>query len=239
MLLPPSAAVAGLPAPGCNMGTPIEGIFRQPDPARSANANDQAKHLLCELDPACDLTSGTRAHTARSLLETRRATALAAAAGGRWFRVGGLIALLIVLALYFKPRPAASWLAPLMIISSYAGFLYARGYRLTFSKMPEQEDFLLDGAIGGLIATALTLALLWLWKKRRDADVVVLVGTFVPWLCVAAWSGASTSHVAPPYAGLAVFLLGPSVIAGALSASILSLAQAMSVTQAVSVTQSQ
>ncbi len=238
------AMLAGIATPGCNLGFPMHDILDRDAAAKAravAGAFAQVTALACALDahPRCDEREGTtgrlargdgsalsmaedlaraltaahdaaldaaqaRARGRRQALFAALVIALAAAAGWQRRRFGGLF-------------EAKTWLAPLCLVASYALLLYARGYRLTFSKMPQQEDFLPEAAIAATVAAALTTYLaLWI-LRARDADLATLAGTMLPWLALVVHCGADPSFVVPADAGLAIFLLGPGVLGAVLA----------------------
>lgn len=236
------AVLAGLKTPACNLGRPMldamdwDGGYR----ARAlASAFAQASTLWSKRTaaPATHLVRRLRRGDAAAVPEAtkyideqrqRHADERAAAAtSARLTRLAvfGLAFGVFVLAFPWRRRapgalrPAAA-LSPLLLYASYCLVLWLRGYRVTFSKMPEQEAFLMDASLGAAVGLVVVIGALLVAKQMRDADVALLVGGVAPWLAIALYVGADLDVVPPPHAGLLVFLLAPVVLAGAVAASI-------------------
>lgn len=193
------AVLAGIPTPACNVGRPMLDMFDLAEPTRRAletPALAQRDALVAKIPPP--------------------------ASDGRFFRLAvlGLVVLGVgARARRHLPSPSA-WLAPLALTLGYVGFLAARGYRLTFSKMPQQPDFIRDASIGAAIGIALALVLA---RRTRGADLAALAGSALPLFAMTAWVGFDHHVVPTPYVGLALILWSPTAIAASLVAAIVAL----------------
>jgi hypothetical protein len=199
------ASLSGIPTPGCNLGRPMLDMLAlvpAATDALAANAIDQRTRLEARID----LPRGD----------------------DRAIRL--VVALLLTGALGVamrRHRPsAAAWGAPAGLAVGYVGFLVLSGYRLTFSKMPQRWDFITDAILAGLIGSVLALAYVW----RRDVDragEALLVGTSLPMLWMAAWSGYDPRIVPPPYVGVAVILWAPTMVAAGVTVIVLTAVSAV------------
>jgi hypothetical protein len=157
---------------------------------------------------------------------------LAAAAAWRGgLRVGVVGALLLALGVaarrggFWPPRVA--WATPALLFATYAAFLAVRGYRLTFSKMPQQADFVRDATLASICAVAAALA--FSYRVRAPASgIATLAGVVAPFACCAAWAGIDHASLRPPFAGLAVILAAPALVAAAVAAVVMLLRERVS-----------
>jgi hypothetical protein len=241
------AVLSGLKTPACNTGRPMLDTltWSDVDKARAlASPFQQSGRLLSQLasnpavEPTVDaLKAGNEEalQQAPKLLDAWRAEYDRTHDGSvhnlRRIRIFAFIGALLIALLYWRKKLRLNGsemlkrlAPPAAVFGIYNAFLLLRGYRLTFSKMPPQQDFLLDAAMGAAIAVALVSATLIVRNKTRAAHTALFAGV-LPWLGCAIYSGYATHAVAPPHAGLLVFLWGPSAIAAAITAVVVRVAE--------------
>ncbi len=201
------AVLGGLPVPGCNLGRPMLDMLA--------------------LDEATAASMLAPAHEQRALLAAIApglAQAQPSPEPSRSWRLSalGLSVLGAALGVGRRPRRPRSWLALALLALGYVSVLASRGYRLTFSKMPPQDDFIRDATLAALVG--LMIALGYAWRRPTEHQAAVLLaGVLTPWLAMVAWEGIDPRVVPTPYVSLAIILWAPLLLAAALGAVVLTL----------------
>jgi hypothetical protein len=237
------AALAGIATPACNLGRPMLDALDVDDAARArryAEPYAQGAGLACSLEPGpgCDGVAETSARLAagegaalagaeawfEGWRRARDARLDADEGWARWLRSGVAALGLVALGLVARRRgvlpPPAAWIIPLVLLAVFAAFLGVRGYRVTFSRMPEQADFVRDALLGGVLSVAAAVAIS-VRLRAPLAGIAALAGVVGPFVCLVAYAGIGTHTVRPPFAGLVVILSSPALIGASLAGVIL------------------
>jgi hypothetical protein len=243
------AVIGGLRVPSSNLGLPMLDVLAIGDLETSfllAAPFDQATRFACSLhmSPPCaeaprlvdrlkkpDPTAWEEALALHAAIDDARVDELAvrrARDAPRRFFAALLVAVTaLVLGLRKLGRVGvAAFVTPLLLTGAYVGYLWARGYRPTFSHLMPIPIFALDATPAGVVAVVAVALFAWAARCGRGAGWVLLAGVTLPFALLAAWVGADPITPPPNIAGALVFLLAPVVPSAAVAALILDLIEA-------------
>jgi hypothetical protein len=200
---------AAEPVPRCAERDALTARLEGGDAAAATDAASLHAEISAARDRALDAHRATGAR--RRLAVTAAALALAALlARRRGFRLASL-------------GPAVLF-APVTLAIVYCVYLWGRGYRPTFSRLPPAPFFMLDAAPAGLLAALVVVAIARLAPQEGAGDragFYLLAAVLGPLALLAAWVGLDTLTVPPPVTGVLVFLISPLIISAAVAAPFL------------------
>ncbi len=242
------AVLLGLPTPSSNEGRPMLDMLDVPNERRAtllASPYAQAAERLCDLRPAAGCkdresitsrlqqgdpgTLGTARDSLQFWVQGRDAALASLDLRGRIIRLGLVGALLAwgFNVVRYRTKTAAvrgtreGFILLALLLAVYAVAFRLQGYGLSFSRMAPGDLFFPAATKAGAVAVLVTLLLAYLRRSGERGAWGLLGAAYAPFLLLAAWVGTSTSEIAPPLEGVAVFYAGPLLLAASATALVL------------------
>ncbi len=198
---------AAQPSPRCSEIDPLVPRLHEPNGTLWPDAQELYADLSGERDRELSLEREAGATRRMAITAALEAVLLAGAVG--------LLARAKKLAGAVGPGAILAALANALV---FAGFLYARGYRPTFSLMPPAPLFMEDAAIGAVPAAIVAALVAWKVPSGRLGAWATMIAATFPFAMLAAYVGWDPRTAPPPVAGVVVFLLAPTIVSASLAA---------------------